>query len=273
MDNLNLCGPEKTGRSAHNERNGNSTAFFSTTHPDHRFFRMSPFLFFVLILGSLSSCRYLKKETPPGISANRPEYESELVRDQDGNRYHVISIGKQVWFAENLKTTHYRNGDPIPDILDVNTWRNLTNGAFCNYDNDPSNAAVYGRLYNWYAVTDNRNICPAGWHVPTDADWYQLINYLGGESVAGGKLKESAPGHWLIPNTGATNVSGFTALPGGYRSSKGTYHILDTYTFYWTSTSYSDNVAWSWFLQNNSEGATRIENLKTFGFSVRCVKD
>jgi len=253
--------------------NPGKLVFFSPNHPCSCLFRVYLIFFLFFVFSFINGCSYLKKETPTGSSANRPDYETELVQDKDGNRYHAIAIGKQVWLAENLKATHYRNGDPIPEVLDANSWRKLTKGAFCNYDNENSNAVVYGRLYNWHAVTDSRNICPPGWHVPTDADWQQLINYLGGEPVAGGKMKESAPGHWLIPNTGATNVSGFTALPGGYRSSKGVYHILDTYTFYWTSTSYSDQVAWSWFLQNNSAGATRIENLKTFGFSVRCVKD
>lgn len=213
------------------------------------------------------------KDDQTSVTTDRPVKETEQVKDRDGNVYHAVAIGSQVWFAENLKTTHYRNGDPVPDVLNETVWRKLVTGAFCNYDNDNANATAYGRLYNWYAVSDRRNICPEGWHIPSDQEWYRLTSYLGGEMLAGGKLKESTPGHWLIPNTGATNESGFSALPGGYRSSRGIFQILDTYAFYWTSTSNSDNTAWSWFLQNDSREVTRIENLKTFGFSIRCVKD
>lgn len=137
------------------------------------------------------------------------------VTDYDGNVYQTVLIGDQCWMMENLKVTHYRNGDPIPHVTDGVTWGNLTSGAYCNYNNDEGNVATYGRLYNWYAVDDSRNIAPAGWHVPSDAEWQTLVDYLGGDAVAGGKMKEAGTTHWASPNTGATNESGFTALPGG----------------------------------------------------------
>ena len=136
----------------------------------------------------------------------------ETFTDIDGNVYHAVVIGTQTWMVENLKTTKYSNGDPIPTAV-----TSLTPGAYCMYNNDAvTYKADYGALYNWYAVADSRNIAPAGWHVPTKTDWTTLTDYLGGESVASGKLKENGSSHWLTPNTGATNSSGFTALPGGF---------------------------------------------------------
>jgi uncharacterized protein (TIGR02145 family) len=143
------------------------------------------------------------------------DVETNTVTDIDGNIYHTVTIGTQVWMVENLKTTKYRNGDPIPNVTG-NAWAALTTGAYCWYNNDAATyKATYGALYNWYAVADSRNIAPTGWHVPTDAEWTTLTTFLGGESVAGGKLKETGTNHWTSPNTGATNETGFTALPGG----------------------------------------------------------
>jgi uncharacterized protein (TIGR02145 family) len=236
-------------------------------------FRIAISLLIFMILMLNSSCRSCKKEKDSTPVAAVETTVDQIVKDQDGHVYHAVTIGKQVWLAENLRSSHFRNGDVIPDVTSDRDWRRRTGPAMCNYDNNAANASVYGSLYNWYAVNDRRNICPEGWHVPSDEEWFQLINYLGGERVAGGKLKESASGHWLIPNTGATNESGFTALPGGYRGNMGTFQILDTYAFYWTATGLSDENAWSWFLQNDSEAATHIENLKSFGFSIRCIKN
>lgn len=142
---------------------------------------------------------------------------NEKVIDIDGNIYQAVKIGKQLWLAENLKVIHYRNGDPIQHIIDDIQWHNGGFGAYCNYGNDQTNATIYGCLYNWYAVNDKRNICPSGWHIPTEAEWTVLVNYLGGDSIAGGKMKEAGTIHWESPNTGAINISGFSALPGGGR--------------------------------------------------------
>lgn len=150
------------------------------------------------------------------------------VIDIDGNVYQIVTIGTQVWMAENLKVTHYRNGDVIPNVTDGPTWAGLTTGAYCEYDNNVASVATYGRLYNWYAAVDTRNIAPDGWHVPSDEEWKQLETYLGMSqaeadaiglrgSDEGGMLKETGTSHWDSPNTGATNESGFTALPGGHR--------------------------------------------------------
>jgi len=212
------------------------------------------------------------------------EEGSGTVTDIDGNVYQTITIGDQEWMAENLKVTHYRNGDPIPHVTDGATWGALTTGAYCEYDNNPSNVATYGRLYNWYAVDDSRNIAPEGWHVPTDEEWKQLEMYLGMSQAEadgsswrgtdeGGKLKESGTTHWASPNTGATNESGFTALPGGYRGSNGYYHLMGNYAFFWSSTEYNDHDAWYRNLTYHLSEVSRSNPNKHYGFSVRCVRD
>ena len=206
------------------------------------------------------------------------------VTDIDGNVYQTIKIGDQWWMMENLKVTHYRNGDPIPNVTNGGTWSGLTTGAYCEYDNDPGNVATYGRLYNWYAVDDSRSIAPEGWHVPTDEEWKQLEMYLGmsqAEADAtgwrgtdeGGKLKEEGTTHWNSPNTGATNESGFTALPAGYRVGSGYYNSIGFDTRIWSSTTYDQNIAWYRFLQYNHADAYRNGDSKNTGFSIRCVRD
>jgi uncharacterized protein (TIGR02145 family) len=129
---------------------------------------------------------------------NCKKEDSNIITDIDGNTYHKITLGSQVWMLENLNVTHYNNGDSIPNVTDSATWVNLESGAYCNYHNFPENAITYGRLYNWYAVNDSRDLCPTGWHVATEDDWNLLTDYLGGEDAAGGKLKEHGSYHWQI---------------------------------------------------------------------------
>ena len=206
------------------------------------------------------------------------------VTDIDGNVYHTIKIGDQWWMAENLKVTHYRNGDPIPHVTGDGTWSGLTTGAYCNYNNDTNNVATYGRLYNWYAVDDSRNIAPEGWHVPTDAEWRQLEMYLGMSQVdadatgwrgtdEGGKLKEAGTAHWKPPNPDATNESGFTALPGGYRFTGGYFGSMGNYADFWSSTELSSRFAWYRYLIYYHSQVFRNYLSKQSGFSVRCVRD
>jgi len=194
--------------------------------------------------------------------------------DQDGNVYKTIVIGTQTWMAENLRTTMYRNGDPIPNVTDNAAWSALTTGAQCTYNNteNAETIATYGRLYNWYAVSDIRNIAPTGWHVPTDADWTTLKTYLGGG--AGGKMKEPGITHWTSPNTGATNESGFTALPGGLRGNSGFgFYEGGDYTIWWSRTDYPPTEnAWRYSIGSNNSLYDDYAN-KRYGFSVRCVKD
>jgi uncharacterized protein (TIGR02145 family) len=195
------------------------------------------------------------------------------VTDIDGNIYLTIKIGDQWWMMENLKVTHYRNGEPIPNVTDPGAWGGLTTGAYCEYDNDIANVDAYGRLYNWYAVDDSRNIAPAGWHVPSDAEWQTLIDYLGGSGVAGGKMKEAGTAHWDPPNSGATNESGLTALPDGYRNITGNYSNMGINAMLWSSSEYNVSMAQYRYLIYNAPGVFSAYTDKAYGFSVRCVRD
>lgn len=200
-------------------------------------------------------------------------FTTGTVKDIDGNVYHTVTIGTQVWMGENLKTTKYRDGTSIPNITSVTAWSELTTGAYSDYDNTPPNSATYGRLYNWYAVTDGHNIAPAGWHVPTDAEWKTLTTYLGGAFIAGGKLKETGTTHWTIPNTDATNEVGFTALPGGKRSGNGSFYNIGCDSYWWSTTEYGATVAWDRCISYFSSDVYNYSEGKVLGFSVRCVKD
>jgi uncharacterized protein (TIGR02145 family) len=198
---------------------------------------------------------------------------SDLVTDNDGHIYHTVTIGTQVWMVENLKTTHYRNGDPIAVVTDHAEWTLLVTGASCHFNNDAAKGDAYGRLYNWYAVADKRNMCPPGWHVPTRDEWQQLIDFLGGEFVAGGKLKQAGIAHWASPNIEATNASGFAALPAGSRDNgNGRFNHSGTYTYFWSATE-SHGSAWGFNLSFYYAGIGQFEFDKTFGISVRCIKD
>jgi uncharacterized protein (TIGR02145 family) len=156
-------------------------------------------------------------ETAYGNEIGFTTYKSDAITDADGNYYNIVTIGTQTWMAENLETTKYNDGNNIPNISDNVAWSNLTTPGYCWYNNDDSTYKnLYGALYNWYTVNRGK-LCPIGWHVPTDAEWTTLTTYLGGESVAGGRLKETGTMHWVSPNVGAINETGFTALPGSCR--------------------------------------------------------
>ena len=197
------------------------------------------------------------------------------VTDIDNNVYSCVTIGTQTWMVENLKTTHYRNGEDIPNITVGTDWSTLVTGAYCWYNNDAATyKATYGALYNWYAVADARNIAPVGWHVATDAEWTTLTTFLNGESVAGGKLKEILYTHWKSTNTGASNSSGFTALPGGYRNGHdGSFNDVGLNGVWWSSTAYDASSAWNRALYYYNANAYRGNYGKQNGFSVRCVRD
>jgi uncharacterized protein (TIGR02145 family) len=201
--------------------------------------------------------------------------------DQQGNVYKTIVIGSLEWMAENLKTSIYRNGEAIANVTDGDQWLGLTTGAWCYYNNDSQYECPYGKLYNWYAVADPRNVCPTGWHVPTDAEWSVLINYLdpnaaGGDSfpnIAGGKLKSAGLQYWLSPNTDATNESGFSGLPAGNRSLNGAFNTIGDLGVWWSSTEYGAGHAWTRALYFNNGGAYRYYYDEAYGFSVRCLRD
>jgi uncharacterized protein (TIGR02145 family) len=195
------------------------------------------------------------------------------VVDGDGNGYNIITIGSQTWMAENLKTTKFNEGTSIPLVTETTSWANLTSPGFCWYDNDEeANKNKYGAIYNWYAV-NTLNMCPTGWHVPTDAEWATLINFLGGATVAGGKLKETGTLHWEHPNTGATNEFNFTALPAGYRNINGIFSNLIKNGYWWSSSEAGALGGWARSVSHQNAFVTRGDDNRTTGFSVRCVKD
>lgn len=196
-----------------------------------------------------------------------------VLSDYDGNVYDTVSIGTQVWMKQNLKTTHYRNGDEIPNVTVNSEWGTTLYGAYSDYNNNAVNSVTYGRLYNFYAVADARNLCPNGWHVPSDADWTTLTSYLGGSTVAGGKLKEAGLSHWNALNDGATNETGFTALPAGYHANYGTYAGIGVLNYFWSSTEYDATYVWARFLFNYDTNVNRSYYAKNQGYSVRCLKN
>ena len=203
----------------------------------------------------------------------------ETVADIDGNVYNTVTIGPQVWMAGNLKTTRYNDGTSIPLVADSATWGNLTTPAFCWHNNDAAiENTTYGALYNWFAVNTGK-LAPSGWHVPTDAEWTLLATSLGGyNSIAGGKMKstgtiEAGTGLWHSPNTGATNESGFTAIPAGSRYFDGPFSDIGYIGYWWSSSEYDTNIARSRFLGYSISDVIKSSDYKTHGFSVRCVRD
>ncbi len=173
--------------------------------------------------------------------------------------------------AENLKVTHYRNGDPIHNVTDIDTWYELTTEAYCEYNNDINNATMYGRLYNWYSINDSRGLTPIGWHVPSDTEWQTLVDYLGGDTVAGGKMKETGTTHWQNPNVAGTNESNFSGLPGGLRTVSDLG--IGSSAFFWSSTEGSIGLAYVRILDTYDSNVGRDIDVKCLGLSLRCVKD
>ncbi|MEN8250094.1 MAG: fibrobacter succinogenes major paralogous domain-containing protein [Bacteroidota bacterium] len=201
------------------------------------------------------------------------KWDNKTITDIDENNYSTIEIGSQIWMAENLKTTKYNDGTPISIETDIEEWANLSTEAYCWYDNDEvTNKPDYGALYNLYAVNTGK-LCPSGWHVPTYTEMNVLLDYLGGWEVAGGKLKESGTKHWFGTNTGATNESGFTGLPGGFRDYNGKFYNMRFSASFWTTT---DNVSSAWYWSLLFDEIYVFHNLYhnyNYGRSVRCVRD
>jgi uncharacterized protein (TIGR02145 family) len=213
----------------------------------------------------------------------KDEKDHSIVKDIDGNVYHTLTIGTKVWMVENLKTTRYRNGDLIPNVTDAYQWDAFTTGAYCNYDNDVVIGGKYGRLYNWYAVADSRNIAPVGWHVATDDDWTALENYISGNIGNSGSVAKAlasqtewrisayvgSPGYEPLLN----NSSGYTALPGGSRNNNGSFNPLGYLGYWWTATELSSSLTFNRVLVYDYAQVYRVVNYKDYGFSVRCVRD
>ncbi len=207
------------------------------------------------------------------------------VTDIDGENYGSVVINGKEWMKKNLNVSKYKNGDVIPQVTDVAQWNSLTTGAWCYYENDTANGPVYGKLYNWYAVNDPRGLAPNGWHIPTDTEWTSLTTFLGGEDVAGGKLRDDSTTYWTASTTTySSNQSGFTALPGGNGYLNFHYVATNTYTladlfkdktkasYFWSSTA-NGSLVWARNINNISDNVVRSGALKNSAFSVRCVKN
>ena len=201
---------------------------------------------------------------------------SDCIKDVDGNVYKTVTIGSQTWMAENLKTSKYNDGTSIPNVKDSLEWSKLTTGAWCYYNNDEKNNVKYGKLYNWYTVSPttngNKNVCPTGWHVPSDVEFKVLTNYLGGESIAGGKMKEIGRSSWIESNYIANNLSLFSFLPNGAREANGEFnHMLYFGGFHMSSE--SDGEGLHSVLSYKEVWIGMDEDPKEGGLSIRCVKD
>jgi len=200
------------------------------------------------------------------------EKEPEIVIDVDGNEYSTVTIGTQVWMAENLKTTKFNDGTDIPFITSNTIWAGLTTPGYCYYDNSWGNGLIYGALYNWYTVNTGK-LCPTGWHVPTNEEWTTLITYLGSDTLVGGKLKETGTAFWLSPNRGATNETGFSALGGGYRSSSGPFNAIKTSGLFWSSSEYIWDLVTFIGLYRITSNTLKSHADKPAGMSIRCIRD
>ena len=212
---------------------------------------------------------------------NSPTYTTELTLTTYST-IPSVTIGTQVWTSKNLEVTTYRDGTLIPQVTSPTEWANLTTGAWCYYNNDSANGTTYGKLYNWYAVvgihdnnpnTPNKILAPTGWHVSTDEEWTTLINYLGRGGMAGGKMKATGTSLWNTPNAEATNSSGFTGLPGGCRTSNGTFLNVGIDGYWWSSSETNSANAWNNSIYYSNGEARRYYNGKELGFSVRCLRD
>ena len=196
-----------------------------------------------------------------------------------------VTIGTQIWTSKNLDVSTYRDGTPIPQVTDPTQWENLTTGAWCYYDNNPANGEVYGKLYNWYAVagiydaaslndpTLRKQFAPIGWHVPTTIDWADLTTFLGGDNIAGGKMKSTGTSLWVSPNADATNSSYFTGLPGGFRYNYGTSAYIGYFGIWWSSSELDTSYAWNRGLLLDYGNSNSFSVNKTSGYSVRLIKD
>ena len=221
--------------------------------------------------------------TPTNGSSTTIAKYGNGVTDVEGNKYKTVIIGTQEWMGENLKVSKYSDGTEISNVIDNTQWANNTTGAWAYYNNDAANNTKYGKLYNWYAVSKttngNKNICPTGWHVPTDAEWTVLTDYLGGASVAGGKMKEEGTTNWISTNKNGTNTSLLTGVPGGFRGGDGNYYVMGRSAYWWSSTDdFSIPIpntyrAWAQILYNDSGNADRAFFELERGMSVRCIKD
>lgn len=192
------------------------------------------------------------------------------------DQFESVKIGNQIWMTKNLDVERFQNRELIPEVKENKEWKDAGNyeqPAWCYYETESRNGKIYGKLYNWYAVNDPRGLAPEGWHIPSAEEWDQLINFLGGLEEAEGKMKSTGTPYWANPNSAATNESGFSGLPGGYRDSSGLFKILGKYGFWWSSSEYDTLDAWSCYLNYSVNHAMWKCGTKYNGYSVRCLRD
>ena len=221
-----------------------------------------------------------QKYIVPGISYANNDSNYGSVSDVSGNTYPTLKIGTQTWMVENLRTTKYRDKSDIPVVTDNTQWRDNYNNSttlpmmgWYNNDSTTYKANKLGALYNWYAVASLKQLCPSGWHVPTDAEWTTLSDFLGGITVAGGKMKSVGMDFWASPNTEATNISGFSGYGGGYRALDGNFYYFGSFGYWWSSTSPNFGNALARGLRNINGNVLRENKFCALGYSVRCIKD
>jgi uncharacterized protein (TIGR02145 family) len=233
---------------------------------------------FTLAIFILTSCSKNKIDTPPITTKN----DGEVV-DIDGNAYHTTKIGNQIWFVENLKVNHLNNGQAILNLKDSASWTKSKKPSYCYYNNDSVGNRIYGKLYNFYTVNTGK-VCPTGWKVPSDSDWFKLLSFVGGENIAAGKLKVKTYKYWGAPNVGAVDSFGFSALPGGYRSYNSThFYGRNIFGNWWSSKiikqyyggapSTDDSLARSFTMYYDKANVINITNWFNNGLSIRCIKE
>ncbi len=236
-------------------------------------YTIAVFVFWIVVT-AISSCKNEPATKNEGAQLN--DQTPATVTDIDGNVYHTVKIGKQWWLKENLKTSRFQDGSFITEMESNSMWGNTLRArapGWCYYQNNALNNPTYGKLYNWYAVDDHRNICPTGWHVPSDNELQVLIDYLGGAEEAGGKMKDIKFWKELIANSANDNSSGFSALPGGLRATNGQFSLLGRLGYFWSSTPCNEKVlAWVHYIYSNGS-CGRAPSVRICGCSVRCIKD
>lgn len=221
---------------------------------------------FLILLNSLILSSIISIEAVSG------QQRGGTVTDIDGNKYSIVVIGQQEWMGENLKVTKLNDGTVIPFVTENAEWVKSTSPAYTWYDNNVSDKAKFGAIYNWYSAASGK-LCPSGWRVATDNDWEILTNHLGGDNVAGGKLKEAGTEHWDAPNSNASNETMFSALPGGYRWSRGKFDEKGMNGYWWSGTECTDTHSWCRTMHAGNAKIYRTFFIKTKGFSVRCIKE
>jgi uncharacterized protein (TIGR02145 family) len=245
-------------------------------------FLFNPIIIPGVLLMLAISCKKKDDSVTPDSTSSNVTPITGTVTDIDNNVYHTVIIGKQTWMSENLKVTKYRNGNPIPNVIDNTQWGKLTTGAYCDYYNNTTNVATYGRLYNWHAIHDNRNIAPTGWHVASDAEWKTLSDYINSvnSGLNLGKAMAFTSGWKISTSVGdigndqaSNNSSGFSALPGGYHSKDGNYYFIQEMALWWSATEADSAKSYYRSLYYGGVDLTRSSAYKEFGYAVRCVKD